>query len=364
MRRSTHVAVLALALASCAGPGPGYSGTVQTESVAVGSRLGGRVAETDVAAGSAVHRGSVILRIDSAPLEAQYQQTVAQTRAAAERLNELLAGSLATDIARARAQSAQAAAQYRQTVSQAPPQTAAAAMAIRDAQAAVRLTHVTLERMQSLAATGDVARQTLDQAQSEDQRAQAQLAQARANYAALVNAALPGQRAAAQANAAAQSAAEQTVRNGPRPEDIAQARSQLAAARAAENFARAQLAETIVVAPADGIVESFNLHPGDLLAADQQAAIVDEFADPYTYIYVSQRDLGGLARGKHLRVRSDADNAVYDGVVEAQDRTAQFTPQNVETADQRAELVYGVKVRIHDPQHRLLSGTTVTARPA
>ena len=37
-------------------------------------------------------------------------------------------------------------------------------------------------------------------------------------------------------------------------------------------------------------------------------------------------------------------------------------PQNVETADQRADLVYGVKIRIRDPQHELLSGTTVTVR--
>ena len=77
----------------------------------------------------------------------------------------------------------------------------------------------------------------------------------------------------------------------------------------------------------------------------------------------SQRDLAALTSGTHVRVVSDAGGATFQGTVEAFDRTAQFTPQNVETADQRADLVYGVKIRIHDPQHQLLSGTTVTVHP-
>jgi HlyD family secretion protein len=354
---------LALALAACNASAPAYSGTVQTESIAVGSEVGGRVVATAVATGSRVRRGDVLLRLDAAQLQAQYDQSAAQAADAAQHLAELRNGSLATDVAKARAQSAQAQAQYRQTVAQAPPQTAAAAAAIRDATAAEALTRVTLERMQALAATGDVSRQRLDQARSDDAAALARVAQAQADYAALVRAALPGERSGARAAAAAQFAAYQTVRNGPRPEDVAQAAAQLAAAQAAQRYAAARLREAVVLAPAGGIVQSFDLHPGDLLAAGQQAAIVDTFADPYVYIYASQRDLGALARSARVRVVSDADGSTYDGVVEAQDRTPQFTPQNTETADQRADLVYGVKVRIHDPRQHLLAGTTITAYP-
>jgi hypothetical protein len=31
----------------------------------------------------------------------------------------------------------------------------------------------------------------------------------------------------------------------------------------------------------------------------------------------------------------------------------------VQTAEDRAELVFGVKIRVHDPNHRLYGGTTV-----
>lgn len=351
----------AAVLAACAASPPAYSGTIQTESVAVGSEIGGRVVATNVATGDRVRRGEVLLRLDAAQLQAQADEAAAQAAQARQHLAELQAGSLATDVAKARAQSVQAQAQYRQTVAQSPPQSAAAAAEVRDAVAAEALTRVTLARVAALAATGDVSRQSLDQARSDDEAATARVAAARANGAALVRAALPGERSGAAANAAAQLANYHTVRNGPRPEDIAQAAAELAAATAAERYARSRLRETDVLAPADGVVQSFDLHPGDLLAAGQQAAIVDTFADPYAYIYASQRDLSALTRSAHLHVTSDAGGAAYDGVVEAQDRTPQFTPQNTETADQRAELVYGVKVRIHDPQHALLDGTTITA---
>jgi HlyD family secretion protein len=371
--RGTALAV-ALALSACGQGGHAYSATVQTESVAVGSQVGGRVVEVGVAAGMRVAPGAVVLRLDPSQLRAQLDQARAQTHEVAERVAELEHGNIPSDVARAREQSAQAAAQYRQAVAQIGPQTAAQQAAVRDAeaaerdaQAALRLAQLTYERQHRLAATGDVSRQSLDQAgaayaqaRARSAQARARIAQARENYANLAAAQLPGQQAAARANAAAQAANLQTVQSGARTEQIAQARAQLVAAHAAEDYARARLDEAIVRSPAGGAVESFNLHVGDLLSPNQTAAIIDTLADPFAYIYASQRDLGLFPAGRHVRVASDAGGGEFDAVVEAHDRTAQFTPQSVETADQRAELVYGVKLRIHDPQHLLLAGTTVT----
>jgi hypothetical protein len=75
------------------------------------------------------------------------------------------------------------------------------------------------------------------------------------------------------------------------------------------------------------VVESFNLHVGDLLNPNETAAIVDEFVDPYVYLYASQRDLAALGPGTRLRLSSDAGAGDFDGLVEAHDRSAQFTPQ-------------------------------------
>lgn len=212
--------------------------------------------------------------------------------------------------------------------------------------------------MRSSARATSRARRSIARAQN--QQAWARVEQAQAQYQTLVNAQVPGQQQAAAHNAAAAQAAYATIRNGPRPEEIAQAAATLRAAEATVDRARIRLREMTIVAPIDGIVASFNLHPGDLLTANAPAAIIDTFADPYVYIYASQRDLASFANGTTVHVQSDAGGGTFDGRVETHDRTAQFTPQNTQTADERADLVYGVKIRIHDPNRALLDGTTVT----
>jgi HlyD family secretion protein len=313
-----------------------------------------------VSVGSVVHRGSVIARIDATDLQAQRDEAAAQRREADERLAELLNGSRATDIAKADAERAAAVATERQAVRGSAPRSAAATAAVRDAEAAAALARATYTRTRDLQSTGDASLQSLDDARAALAQADARVAQSRADLSNLVQAELPGQRASTSAEAAAQAAAAATVTAGPRAEQIAQARANVAALRAAERYEQARLDETKILAPGDGVVESFDLHPGDVLAANQPAAIVDTFEDPYVYVYVAQRDLPSFAAGRALHVASDAGGAAYDAVVEARDRTPQFTPQNTETADDRAALVYGVKLRIHDPHHALLSGTTVT----
>jgi HlyD family secretion protein len=59
-------------------------------------------------------------------------------------------------------------------------------------------------------------------------------------------------------------------------------------------------------------------------------------------------------------VRSDAlAGRVFDGRIETIDARAQFTPRDVQTAEDRADLAFGAKVRIADPDRALRAGTTV-----
>lgn len=348
-----------LVLAACAPQAPRFSGTVQTEYVTVGSEVGGRVVETGVAAGQRVHRGTVIVRLDASMPQAAYNQAVAQERAAAAALHALQSGTLPSQVATARGASLASGATYVQTIGGAHERIVAAREALANARAQASLARHDYVRAQSLAATGDIARQSLDQARAAHDQADATVRQLAAQLARLQRADIPGESAAARANAIAARRNLQAVLTGSAAQ-IAQARAQLRSAQAAAAHARAELREATVTSTVDGVVSSFNLHPGDLLAPNQAAAIIDTFADPYVYIYASQNDLETIRGAKSLLVRSDAGAGTFTGTVEAYDRQAQFTPQNVETADQRAELVYGVKIRIHDPDHKLLDGTTVT----
>lgn len=347
-------------LVSCAGAAPRYSGTVQTESIAVGSQVGGRVVEVDVAAGTVVHPGSVIVRLDPSMLQAQLDEALAQERAAEFALDALERGTLPSQVELARGSSRASRAAYLQTVSGSQSRRDAAAAAVASAAAAEDLAQRDYDRTRSLAATGDVPRQSLDSATANLAQTRAALAQAQAQQQELLIADLPNETAASHASAAANRASYLATASGARPAQIAQARAELRNAQAAIAYARARLREATIRSTAGGVISSFNLHPGDMLAENQTAAIIDTFANPYVYIYASQSDLQAIHKAKTIEVRSDTGAGTFSGSVEQYDRTAQFTPQNVETADQRAELVYGVKIRIDDPHHALLDGTTVT----
>ncbi len=351
-----------LALVACAAQSGHFSGTVQTEYVSVGSQVGGRVIQTGVAAGTTVKRGAVIVRLDPALPQATYDQALAQERAADAALHALQTGTLPSQIEQARGASLASGATYTQTIAGANDRIRAARATLANALAGERLADHDYARTASLAQSGDVSRQSLDQARAARDQAHANVRQAHAQLAQLERADIPGQTASALANASAAHGSYQAVLAGSTPQ-LAQAQAQARSAKAAAAHALADLREATVYSTVDGVVASFNLHPGDMLVANQTAAVIDTFADPYVYIYASQNDLERIRSAKSLSVHSDAGAGTFAGTVEAYDRTAQFTPQNVETADQRAELVYGVKIRIHDPQHKLLDGTTVTVEP-
>jgi HlyD family secretion protein len=148
---------------------------------------------------------------------------------------------------------------------------------------------------------------------------------------------------------------------GSRPDALRQAAASLSAARSNVASAQARLNDTIVRAPADGMVSAFDLHVGDLIPAGAVVATIDEDGEPYVRIFVPQSALNHITIGARAIVHLDSQPGIsLSGVVEAIDEQAQFTPQNVQTVEDRAALSFGVKVRIHDRDQHVHGGTTAT----
>lgn len=374
MRYRRIPAMLAVAaLSACSPPAAElYSGTVQSPSAAVGSTIGGRVTAVLAQDGARVGAGQVLVRLDDAQLRAQLAQAREQSRAAAATLADLIAGPRPEELDRARAQAAAAREAFdsaratqaiqiriaRGSLAQAQAQLADARAAAADAAADAG-------RTRRLYATGDVSAQSRDAADAKAARAAAQVAAAAAAVANArrqvrsVQQTAPRASGGALATYDAAAASSALLAAGSRPQTIAQAKASLAAARAAEANAAARLAETVVRAPAAGTIAGLDLHPGDLVAAGAAVATVEEDGEPYVRIFVPQARVGRLRVGSAVNVHPDArPGTTLGGSVEEIDTRAQFTPQNVQTADDRAQLAYGVKVRIHDRAQPLPAGTT------
>jgi HlyD family secretion protein len=273
------------------------------------------IREILVQEGDRVERGQILARLHTKKLEATVAAAEAALQAQDQALARLQAGSRPEEIRRARAQ-------------------------LDALKARARTAQITYERQQKLAQLKLAATEDLDQARATSDAAEGEMQAAEESYALAVA--------------------------GPRAEDIAQARAELAGRRANLDLAREQLADATLTAPAAGIVRDRLLEPGDL-ASPQTPVLTLALVDPlWVRAYVPEPDLWHVAEGRAAEIRTDSfPGKVYRGWVGFVSPSAEFTPKNVETTDLRTRLVYQVRVFVCDPQGELRLGmpATVTIPP-
>jgi HlyD family secretion protein len=356
-----------LLLAACsANRGFDYSGTLQAESALVGSTIGGRITSVNVSDGQRVRKGDSIVAFDASTQRAALAAAQSQVAQAAAALADLQAGARPQEIAKALAAEASAKAVFDKTPQElriARDNVRQARAGLAQAEAAATQATLAYNRAEQLFGQGAIAAQARDDARATFVSARAnviaaraRLTSARATYVEVQN----SDTAVAQRSYESAVANRELVQAGARPQQVDQARAALDVAKANVAAAQTNLREMTVTAPADGTIDSLDLRAGDLVGPRAQVAVVREFRDPYVRIYVAQRDLGKVKVGNSVRVRSDAlGGEIFDGTVEQIDQDAQFTPRDVQTTEDRADLVFGVKVRVHDPNQKLHGGTTV-----
>jgi multidrug resistance efflux pump len=149
---------------------------------------------------------------------------------------------------------------------------------------------------------------------------------------------------------------------GGRREDVSAVGSALAREERRLATLKRRAAELVVTAPAAGVVEVFDLRPGDLVAANQPVATLLEAGQLWVRVYVPETKLGRVKVGTPVQVFVDTypDRPFPGRVVQVSDQ-AEYNPRNVQTLDQRADQVFGVKVEI-EPAPELKAGMAATVR--
>jgi membrane fusion protein YbhG len=152
------------------------------------------------------------------------------------------------------------------------------------------------------------------------------------------------------------------LERGNRPEDIAAARATLQTEERQLAYLERQRAESIVAAPAAGVIESMDLRPGDLVGPNQPVARMLEPSQVWVRVYVPEPELGRVRVGQKALLTVDTfPKTEFSGRVVEIRTQAEYTPRNVQTLDQRMDQVFGVKVAI-DPAPQLKPGMAATVR--
>ncbi len=232
------------------------NGTVNAErSINLSPKTAGVIRTLLVKESDRVTQGQVMAIMDDSNLRGQYTQMQGQLAQQEANRQKLLAGNRPEDIAKAEAQLAEAEANLQQLRSGNRPQEIAQSSArLQQAQATLKQRTTDVQRHQSLYDAGAISRQTLDQKITDRDVAQTQVMEAQQGLALQNAGTRPEQITQAQARVDQQAQTVAALRSGSRPEEIDAAYAQVQAARGALQTIEAQLNETKIVAPFDGIV--------------------------------------------------------------------------------------------------------------
>lgn len=317
MKTRMHLAAALLAAftASCAREaGPDAYGSVEAVTIDVSAEVAGQVLTLIAREGQPMAADAVAAVIDTAQLTLERDQIDTQRRAAEARAVEA-AGQI--DIARER---------VRVQAAQRDVLTAQRAIAER--------AHA---RTRSLYGQQAATAQQLDQSER-DLRVLVEQIEAQTRQIAL-------ERRQVEAAAARARSARADVAS--------------AAARLAQVAGR--VADAEVRNPAAGTVLTTFVRPGELVQAGQRLYRIADLDTVDVRVYVDQPQLAGLRIGQTASVTFDAGagRASLPGTVTWISSEAEFTPTPIQTRDERAELVYAVKIQVRNDGQALKIGMPV-----
>lgn len=287
-------------------------GNVDIREADLAFNVTGRIESMQVEEGDVVRKGQLLATLEPDLYEAEVDAAKAQTAAQRATLDRLLAGSRPEEIKKARGN-------------------------VEALEAQLALARATLRRTEKLATDRFAPFQKLDEDRARVTSLEAQLKAANEELSLAIQ--------------------------GPRDEDIAEARAQLHAREAEAALALRRLEYTKLYAKERGVVRTRVVEPGAVVAANAPVYTVALFDPVWVRTYAPEPDLGRIRPGMKAQVFTDSAPArPYDGWVGFISPVAEFTPKTVETTELRTSLVYRLRVYVNDPGNSLRQGMPVTVR--
>lgn len=152
------------------------------------------------------------------------------------------------------------------------------------------------------------------------------------------------------------------LKAGARPEDIALAQAAVSQARAGVEGLKVQRNKMQLTAPLDGLVLQRHVESGETLAPGSSVMKIANLDDIKLTLYVAEDQIGRVKLGQRVEVRVDSfPEKVFEGVISHIATEAEFTPKNIQTKEERVNMVFAVDVRVPNPGHLLKPGMPADA---
>ena len=365
------------------------SGFLEADEVAISSELGGRIAALHAAEGADVKPSDGLIELDRGIAAAELHIAEAGAQTARATLAQVQAGTRAEDI-----QQAQAAVALAEAGRAAADQSRKDARLLLANQQSLDLqiiqtrTQIDVSRQKLAAAVAsqsgtqlvkdrytvpfqdltnwqawigvNTAGAAYDGAQTTLAALEAERSSARA-LQAQVDAAESGYNVAVTAVTQAQSRLTD-LQAGATSAQIGVAEAHVRVADAAVAAAQTKVRKLSLAAPVGGQVSAHNLKVGELAAPGATILTLTDLDELSLVVYVPADKLGRVTLGATAPVAVDGfPGRTFSGEIVHIGDKAEFVPNNVQTAEDRASLVYAVKLRLANPDHTLKPGVPADA---
>jgi len=314
MNRSFAALLVSICVAACGRSAHNgsvvASGHIEAIDVRIATKVRGRLLQRPVDEGDAVKAGQLLGILDTIDVELSLREAVAQRDQADALFRLRVAGSRREDIAELAAR-------------------------VESVLADLAGAEKELKRQDALVAEGVTTAKTRDDALARRDALAGQLESAKQALA--------------------------RARAGSRDQEIEAARATREAMEARIAQLRQQIADATIVSPTDGLVTEKIAEPGELLAAGAPILVITDLARPWLTVYVAEPDLGKIKLGAPADVVTDGGEK-RQGKVSFIASTAEFTPRNVQTRDERVKLVYRVKIGLDNADGLFKPGMPAEAR--
>jgi HlyD family secretion protein len=282
------------------------SGNIETTEVNVGFKISGRIVSRFFEEGDWVDQGKVLAKLDDEDLRNRLEVARATLMSAQARLSKLLAGSRPEEIREAEA-------------------------AVNQAKSDLENKRSHYERMKPLFERGVIPRDTLDNAEAAFKIAKAAFERAMETYL--------------------------LVKEGPRKEDIDDARAQVEQTRATVKLNETQLGYTTLYSPISGVVLVKSGEIGEVVNPGTSIVTLADIENVWLKAYIPETDLSKIKWGQEVLVTTDLrPKKEYKGKISFISSQAEFTPKSIQTEKERVTLVYRIKVDIQNRDRELKPG--------
>jgi HlyD family secretion protein len=121
------------------------------------------------------------------------------------------------------------------------------------------------------------------------------------------------------------------------------------------------LGDAQIVAPVSGIVTQKLVDAGEIVARGTPLVVVTDLDNAWANLFVPEPMVPRVNLGHAAKVITDAGGEGLQGKVTFISPKAEFTPRNVQTAEERSKLVYRIKVSVDNRAGTLKPGMPVDA---